>query len=70
MAEDWLELYEGLRAKLGLREKHIMDLGPDRRELFIEATEALRERFVLRVVSGAELGEARAWIRELEACAE
>ncbi|RLI36199.1 hypothetical protein DRO60_06040 [Candidatus Bathyarchaeota archaeon] len=70
MPADWAELYEGLRAKLGLREKHIMDLRPERRELFIEATEALRERFVLRVVSRAELEEARAWIKELEACTE
>ncbi len=70
MPEDWAELFEDIRAKLGLREKHVIDLGPGRRELFIKATDALRERFVLQVVSERELAEARAWIRELEACVE
>ena len=70
MAEDWLELYEGLRAELGLREKHIMSLGPEKRELFIRATEALRERFVLKAVQPGELEEARAWIGELRRAVE
>ena len=69
MAEDWIELYDDLRARLGLREKHVIDLGPGRRELFLKATDVLRERFVLRVVGEQELRKAKKWISELEKCA-
>jgi len=68
MAEDWMELYEGLRSRLGLGEKHVIDLGPGKRELFLRATDALRERFVLSTIGEEELGRARRWIGELERC--
>ena len=70
MPGDWEDLYEDLRARLGLREKHVIDLGPGKRELFLRATDALRERFVLSVVGPSELAEARQWIRELEECVD
>ena len=68
MDNDWLGIYEDLRCKLGLREKHVLDLGPEKRELFTRATDALRERFVLQVMEEREVEEARLWIRELEEC--
>ena len=68
MAEDWTGLYDDLRARLGLREKHVIDLGPGKRELFLKATDVLRERFVLKVVGEQELRRARKWIAELEEC--
>jgi len=68
MAEDWMELYDDLRARLGVEEKHVIDLGPGKRELFLRATDILRERFVLKVVGQRELRKARKWISELEKC--
>ena len=68
MAEDWTELYDDLRARLGLREKHVIDLRPEKRELFLKATDVLRERFVMKVVGQHELERAGRWIAELERC--
>ena len=69
MTGDWIELYDDLRSRLGLKEKHVIDLGPRKRELFLRATDMLRERFVLKVVGERELRKAERWIGELRKCA-
>ncbi len=70
MEKEWERLYEDLRSKMGIGRKHALNLGPGEREKFIRATDALREKFVIEVIGPGELAKAKAWIRELEGCAQ
>jgi len=60
----WQQLYRSLKRKLRVRARNVLDLTARQRELFITATEKLREAFIRDKIPERELLEAEEWIGE------